>query len=95
MSLDAADYPDGHESSQVPQYARSASGRFGLRRRPDQRSVDLPVRFASKNELVARARGAASGNSDKERQRTAGNATHFGWDAGLSIVQFDLGHVVQ
>ena len=78
-----------------PDPAPIASGLFRLRRCPDQRSEELPVRFASKNKLIAWARGAPRGNGDKERQRAAGDATHFGRGAGLTIVQFDLGHVAR
>jgi hypothetical protein len=70
-----------------------ASGLIRPRWCPDQRSEKLPVRFASKNELIAGARGAARSNGDKECQRAAGNAAHFGGGAGLTIVQFHLGHL--
>ena len=74
--------PEDYTPDPVP----IASGLVRLRRRPDQRSEKLSVRFASKNELIAGARRAARGNGDKECQRTAGNATHLGRRAGLSIV---------
>jgi hypothetical protein len=83
--------PEDYTPDPVP----IASELVRLRRRPDQCSKELPVRFASKNELIAGARRASRGNGDKECQRAAGNATHFGGGAGLTIVQFHLGHLVR